>query len=146
MKKLKGFSVVSVIICIAIVALIGIGAYLVIDGNNNATDFKDYDFYSVIAPESCASILWKDNKYKATAAAAMKLTAADMMEMRVIDKIIPEPAGGAHTDWKTTMQNLSDMVSEQIKLLQKTAPEKLPELRAEKFLKMTRKIDGKSGK
>ena len=51
MKKLKGFSVVSVIICIAIVALIGIGAYLVIDGNNNATDFKDYDFYSVIAPD-----------------------------------------------------------------------------------------------
>lgn len=102
--------------------------------------------YSVIAPESCASILWKDNKFRATAAAAMKLTAADMMEMRVIDKIIPEPAGGAHTDWKTTMQNLSDMVSEQIKLLQKTAPEKLPELRAEKFLKMTRKIDGESAK
>jgi acetyl-CoA carboxylase carboxyl transferase subunit alpha len=102
--------------------------------------------YSVIAPESCASILWKDNKFRATAAAAMKLTAADMMEMRVIDKIIPEPAGGAHTDWKVTMQNLADMVSEQIKLLQKTAPEKLPELRAEKFLKMTRKIDGESGK
>ena len=102
--------------------------------------------YSVIAPESCASILWKDNKFKATAAEAMKLTAADMMEMRVIDKIIPEPAGGAHTDWKVTMQNLADTVSEQIKLLQKTAPEKLPELRAEKFLKMTRKIDGESGK
>jgi acetyl-CoA carboxylase carboxyl transferase subunit alpha len=67
--------------------------------------------YSVIAPESCASILWKDNKFRATAAAAMKLTAADMMEMRVIDKIIPEPAGGAHTDWKVTMQNLADMVS-----------------------------------
>lgn len=51
MKKLKGFSVVSAVICIAIVTLIGIGAYLVIDGNNNATDFKDYDFYSVIAPD-----------------------------------------------------------------------------------------------
>ena len=97
--------------------------------------------YSVIAPESCASILWKDNKFKATAAAAMKLTAADMMEMGVIDKIIAEPDGGAHTDWQKTMENLATAVGEQIKLLQKTPVEKLPELRAEKFLKMTRKID-----
>jgi len=97
--------------------------------------------YSVIAPESCASILWKDNKYKAVAAEAMKLTANDMAEMRVVDKIIAEPEGGAHTDWQKTMQNLADAVSEQIKLLQKTPVEKLPELRAEKFLKMTRKID-----
>ena len=97
--------------------------------------------YSVIAPESCASILWKDNKYKATAAAAMKLTADDMMEMGVIDKIVAEPADGAHTDWQTTMQNLATAVGEQIKLLSKTEPSKLPELRAEKFLKMTRKID-----
>ncbi|MCR5194170.1 MAG: acetyl-CoA carboxylase carboxyltransferase subunit alpha [Alphaproteobacteria bacterium] len=97
--------------------------------------------YSVIAPESCASILWKDNKFKATAAAAMKLTASDMMEMRVIDKIIPEPAGGAHTDWQKTMENLSAAVGDQLRLLQKTPGEKLSELRAEKFLKMTRKID-----
>ncbi|MCR4917833.1 MAG: acetyl-CoA carboxylase carboxyltransferase subunit alpha [Alphaproteobacteria bacterium] len=97
--------------------------------------------YSVIAPESCASILWKDNKFKATAAQAMKLTAKDMMEMRVIDKIIAEPQGGAHTDWQTTMENLAAAVSEQIKSLQKTPTEKLPELRAEKFLKMTRKLD-----
>ena len=51
MKKTKGFSVIALIICIAAVALIGIGAYLVIDGNNNATDFNDYDFYSVIEPD-----------------------------------------------------------------------------------------------
>ena len=71
----------------------------------------------------------------------MKLTAADMEQMRVIDKIIAEPAGGAHTDWQTTMQNLADAVSEQVKLLMKTNPSRLPELRAEKFLKMTRRID-----
>ena len=71
----------------------------------------------------------------------MKLTAADMMEMGVIDKIIAEPDGGAHTDWQKTMENLATAVGEQIKLLQKTPVEKLPELRAEKFLKMTRKID-----
>ena len=97
--------------------------------------------YSVIAPESCASILWKDNKFKATAAAALKLTANDMMDMRVIDKVIAEPAGGAHTDWQMMMENLANAVSEQIKLLQKTDPERLPDLRAEKFLRMTRKIE-----
>ncbi|MBO4700365.1 MAG: acetyl-CoA carboxylase carboxyltransferase subunit beta [Alphaproteobacteria bacterium] len=102
--------------------------------------------YSVIAPESCASILWKDNKFRATAAAAMKLTAADMMEMGVIDKIIAEPDGGAHKDWQKTMENLSTAVGEQIKLLSKTDPSKLPELRAEKFLKMTRKIDATPAK
>jgi len=97
--------------------------------------------YSVIAPESCASILWKDNKFKATAAQAMKLTARDMADMKVIDKIVPEPAGGAHTDWQMAMELLSQAVADQIKVLQKTSPEKLPGLRAEKFLKMTRKID-----
>jgi len=97
--------------------------------------------YSVIAPESCASILWKDNKFKATAAQAMKLTARDMADMKVIDKIVQEPTGGAHTDWQTTMEFLSQAVADQIKELQKMSPEKLPESRAEKFLKMTRKMD-----
>ena len=97
--------------------------------------------YSVIAPESCASILWKDNKFRATAAAAMKLTASDMAQMRVIDGIIAEPNGGAHTDWQATMKNLASAVCTQIKMLQKTPVEKLPALRAEKFLKMTRKIE-----
>jgi acetyl-CoA carboxylase carboxyl transferase subunit beta len=115
-------------------------------GTGDSVLMMENAIYSVIAPESCASILWKDNKYKAAATAAMKLTADDMMQMRVIDKIISEPVGGAHTDWQTTMQNLATAVSEQIKLLSKTNPEKLPELRAEKFLKMTRVIDGESVK
>lgn len=97
--------------------------------------------YSVIAPESCASILWKDNKFKAVAAQAMQLTAGDMMRMGVIDQIIPESAGGAHTDWNTTMEHLSSSVATQIQELQKTKPEKLPAARAEKFLAMTRDID-----
>lgn len=97
--------------------------------------------YSVIAPESCASILWKDNKFKADAAQAMKLTARDMADMKVIDQIIPEPAGGAHTDWQTTMEYLSSAVAAQIKELQQQKPEKLPKARADKFLKMTRDIE-----
>lgn len=97
--------------------------------------------YSVIAPESCASILWKDNKYKAVAAQAMKLTARDMMNLNVIDKIIEEPSGGAHTDWQTTMQLLSIAVAEQIQDLQKIPVEDLPAKRAEKFIAMTRDVE-----
>ncbi len=97
--------------------------------------------YSVIAPESCASILWRDNKFKATAAAAMKLTARDMANLNVIDEIIPEPAGGAHTDWQTTMELLGNAVAKQITELQELPASELPARRAEKFLAMTRDVE-----
>ncbi len=97
--------------------------------------------YSVIAPESCASILWKDNKFKAIAAQAMKLTARDMANLNVIDGIIDEPAGGAHTDWQTTMELLSTVVAENIAELQKIPADQLPTLRAEKFMAMTRDVE-----
>lgn len=97
--------------------------------------------YSVIAPESCASILWKDNKFKAAAAAAMKLTARDMAELNVVDKIVQEPAGGAHTDWQATMEMLSVAVADAIKDLQSIPREELPTRRAEKFLAMTRDVE-----
>lgn len=97
--------------------------------------------YSVIAPESCASILWKDNKYKAVAAQAMKLTARDMANLNVIDRIVDEPAGGAHTDWQTTMELLAAAVVEQIQQLQEIPTDELPARRAEKFIAMTRDVD-----
>ena len=97
--------------------------------------------YSVIAPESCASILWKDNKFKATASAAMKLTARDMANLNMIDEIIPEPAGGAHTDWQTTMELLANAVANQITELQKIPVSELPARRADKFLAMTRDVE-----
>lgn len=97
--------------------------------------------YSVIAPESCASILWRDNKYRATAAAAMKLTARDMANLNVVDEIIPEPAGGAHTDWQTTMELLANAVAKQITELQQIPISELPAQRADKFLSMTRDVE-----
>ena len=97
--------------------------------------------YSVIAPESCASILWKDNKFKAVAAQAMKLTARDMANLNVIDGIIDEPAGGAHTDWQTTMELLSSAVADNIRELQEIPAAELPARRAEKFLAMTRDVE-----
>ncbi len=97
--------------------------------------------YSVIAPESCASILWRDNKYKAVAAAAMKLTSKDMADMNVIDEVIPEPAGGAHTDWQTTMELLANSVVKHITELQEIPAEELSSRRADKFLSMTRDVE-----
>ena len=97
--------------------------------------------YSVIAPESCASILWRDNKYRATAATAMKLTAQDMSNLNVIDEVVPEPAGGAHTDWQTTMELLAAAVANQITQLQEIPVSELPSRRADKFLAMTRDVE-----
>lgn len=97
--------------------------------------------YSVIAPESCASILWKDNKFKATAAAALKLTARDMANLNVIDKIISEPSDGAHTDWQTTMELLATAVADEIRELQKIPASELPARRADKFIAMTRDVE-----
>jgi len=97
--------------------------------------------YSVIAPESCASILWKDNKFKAQAATALKLTARDMASLNVIDKIISEPAGGAHKDWQTTMEMVGKTVAEAIKELQEIPTDELVKMRAKKFLSMTRDVE-----
>ncbi len=97
--------------------------------------------YSVIAPESCASILWKDNKFKATAAAAMKLTARDMANLNIVDEVIHEPAGGAHTDWQTTMELLAKSVTEHLTELQQIPIADLPTMRSDKFLAMTRDVE-----
>lgn len=97
--------------------------------------------YSVIAPESCASILWRDNKFKATAASAMKLTARDMANLNVIDGIISEPAGGAHNDWQTTMELVANAVVAALESVQEIPVAELPARRAEKFISMTRDVE-----
>jgi acetyl-CoA carboxylase carboxyl transferase subunit alpha len=97
--------------------------------------------YSVIAPESCASILWKDNKFKAEAATALKLTARDMASLNVIDKIISEPAGGAHQDWQTTMELVAKAVADAINELKEIPVEDLVPERAKKFISMTRDVE-----
>ena len=97
--------------------------------------------YSVIAPESCATIRWRDNKFKAVASEALKLTARDMANLNVVDRVIPEPAGGAHTDWQTTMELLAAAVVDAIRDVQKTPSDELPARRAEKFIAMTRDVE-----
>ena len=93
-------------------------------------------WYSVISPESCSSILWRSWEYKEQAAEALKLTAEDMKKFGLIDEIINEPLGGAHTDLKTMSNVLKKQILKEIKALNKLAPEKRIENRIEKFSKM----------
>jgi len=93
-------------------------------------------WYSVIAPESCSSILWKSWDYKEQAAEALRLTAKDLLEQKIIDRIIPEPLGGAHRNPQQAAHILKDALIEELKMLQKIKPDKLIEKRVEKFCNM----------
>jgi acetyl-CoA carboxylase carboxyl transferase subunit alpha len=93
-------------------------------------------WYSVISPESCSSILWRSWDFKEQAAEALKLTAPDLFEQRLIDRIILEPLGGAHKDHLQAANNLKAVLKEELELLIKIKPEKLIEGRLEKFGKM----------
>ena len=93
-------------------------------------------WYSVIAPESCSSILWRSWDYKEQAAEALKLTAADLFEQKIIDRIVPEPPGGAHRNHEMVASTLKKILLEELKALQKVKPDKLVDNRVEKFSKM----------
>ena len=93
-------------------------------------------WYSVIAPESCSSILWRSWDYKEQAAEALKLTATDLVEQGIVDRVIPEPLGGAHRDSAATAQTLKKTLLEELKKLMKLTPEKLVQQRIAKFSKM----------
>ena len=97
--------------------------------------------YSVISVEGCAAILWKDGKspeMRERAAQALKITAPDLYELRVIDEVIPEPAGGAHADHETTAKHVRDTLARHLHELRRVRPERLVRRRREKFLKMGR--------
>ncbi len=98
-------------------------------------------WYSVISPESCSSILWRSWDYKEQAAEALKLTAQDLLEQKIIDRIIPEPLGGAHNDHQTTAENLKSALLEELEQLVKQKPDKLIENRLKKFGSMGEYIE-----
>lgn len=93
-------------------------------------------WYSVIAPESCSSILWRSWEFKEEAAEALKLTAPDLKEHNIIDDIIEEPVGGAHKNHKKMFKIMSETISKELNNLSKIKIDKLVNLRQEKFLKM----------
>jgi len=96
----------------------------------------EYSFYSVISPEGCAAILWKDQQATSRAAKQLKITAQDLLELGVIDKIIPEPPGGAHLDYEQTFKNVDRQLSLTLKKLEEKSPEERLEERYQKFRKI----------
>ncbi len=93
-------------------------------------------WYSVIAPESCSSILWRSWEYKERAAEALRLTAPDLVEQGIVDRIVPEPLGGAHRDPAAVGQTLKKILAEEIRKLKKLKPDKLVQARIQKFSRM----------
>lgn len=92
--------------------------------------------YSVISPEGCAAILWKDASQRERAAAALKITAKDLLGLGVIDEIIAEPPGGAHADPEATAAALGDALRRHVRELRKLKIDKLLKRREEKYLSM----------
>ena len=90
-------------------------------------------YYSVISPEGCAAILWKHRKHAPEAAAALKLTARDLLELKLVDEVVPEPLGGAHQDHAAAIANLKKAVIRQLDELKKIPTDQLLAERYEKF-------------
>jgi acetyl-CoA carboxylase carboxyl transferase subunit alpha len=93
-------------------------------------------WYSVISPESCSSILWRSWDFKENAANVLKLTAQDMMKNKLIDGMIPEPTGGAHSNYDEIFRNVKTEIKKHLSKLNKMKPEKRVHERIEKFSKM----------
>ncbi len=102
----------------------------------------EHAYYTVISPEGCASILWRDAAMFAEAAEALKITSKDLLELGIIDEEIKEPLGGAHTDYQATVDNMKSAILNALKELAKLSPEKLKEERYTKFRAMGRFIEG----
>lgn len=89
--------------------------------------------YSVISPEGCASIMWRDASKREVAAAAMKITAPEMLELRLVDDIVPEPGGGAHIDHDRAAELLKQCLLKHLTELKRLSPEALLDARYNKF-------------
>jgi acetyl-CoA carboxylase carboxyl transferase subunit alpha len=105
-------------------------------GIGDVIGMMEHAYYSVISPEGCASILWKDPSKNAQAASALKMHGDDLLPLGVIDQIIPEPLGGAHLDPKIAYQNVKSFILDQWAALRSLPIEQLLESRYQKFRKM----------
>ena len=93
----------------------------------------EHSIYSVISPEGAASILWRDGSRAQDAAAAMKITADDLLSLKIVDRIIPEPPGGAHSDPETAIATVGDVLEEELSALDGLSPDELRKQRADRF-------------
>ena len=106
--------------------------------SSNKIIMLENSIYSVISPEGCASILWRDQSKSLEAAEAMKLTAKDLLETGIIDEIIKEPIGGAHRDAEVMAQEVKNSIIKNLKFFENLSGEEIYEQRKKKFLKIGR--------
>jgi acetyl-CoA carboxylase carboxyl transferase subunit alpha len=93
----------------------------------------EHAVYSVIPPEGANSILWRGARTPAEAARAMKITAQDLLGMKIVDRIIPEPAGGAHSDPEAAVKAVGDAIEQELKALEGLSPDELRKHRSERY-------------
>lgn len=134
-SNLKGIATLRTPVINVIIGEGGSGGALAI-GVGDVVMMLEYAFYSVISPEGCAAILWKDQSAVAMAAENLRIRAQDLLELGVIDKIIPEPPGAAHIDYEQTFRNVDKHVSQALKKLESKPVDDLIKERYEKFRRM----------
>ncbi len=133
--NLREMAALQVPIIISVVGEGGSGGALAL-GVGDRVLMLEHAVYSVISPEGCAAILWKNASAAPDAAAAMKITAQDLKRLGIIDEIVPEPPGGAHSDPAASAALLAPYLERALKELQKIKPALLPEERYKKFRRM----------
>jgi acetyl-CoA carboxylase carboxyl transferase subunit alpha len=133
--NLREMSTLTVPVIVIVIGEGGSGGALAL-GVGDRVFMLEHSVYSVISPEGCAAILWKNPSAAAEAAAAMRITASDLKRLAIIDEIVPEPNGGAHADPGKAADLLAPYIEKALKELQKLKPAALPEERYKKFRKM----------
>ncbi|MEK0083603.1 acetyl-CoA carboxylase carboxyltransferase subunit alpha [Benzoatithermus flavus] len=104
----------------------------------------EHSIYSVISPEGCAAILWRSADQAPTAAEALRLTAQDLLQHKLVDQVIPEPLGGAHRGRATTIAAVGDAIEQHLRPLIRLSGAELKKARREKFLRMGQATDAKT--
>lgn len=98
----------------------------------------EHSIYSVISPEGCASILWRDRGMAKTASGALKLTAQDLLSLGIVDEIVPEPLGGAHRNRTEVLKSVGDVLKKSLQEFKNLPENRVKAMRRDKFIKMTR--------
>ena len=133
--NLREMAALQVPIIVTVIGEGGSGGALALGVGDRVLMFE-HSVYSVISPEGCAAILWKNSAAAPDAALAMKITANDLKRFGIIDEIVPEPTGGAHADPAKAAEILAPYLERNLRELQKIKPSLLPEERYKKFRKM----------
>jgi acetyl-CoA carboxylase carboxyl transferase subunit alpha len=139
-KNLREMARLPVPIIVTVTGEGGSGGALAI-AVGDRVNILENSFYSVISPEGCAAIMWRDASKAETAAVALKITANDLKELGIVDEIVPEPEGGAHTSYEGAARLLDSVLDRQLVALTNESTKDLLDARYEKFRKMGQFFD-----